>query len=195
MKFIVYNGPDVINVVNTLNNSGYSLSNFTNYFGFLLNIENSKVLINLESKTFSLFIYTNEIFPIVKGSDIKTFDNSNEVFEFLGLSFINTIYDAMHPGYYVVINNENDIYYGVILDKSHILCFNAQGQMTKYIIKYTDDKSDKIMKICKPSDKFFKAKDIDNMEIVWERQKPKVKKSIADIEKALNLEPGTLEIL
>ena len=51
------------------------------------------------------------------------------------------------------------------------------------------------MKICKPSDKFFKAKDIDNMEIVWERQKPKVKKSIADIEKALNLEPGTLEIL
>ena len=195
MKFIVYNGPDVINVVNTLNNSGYSLSNFTNYFGFLLNIENSKVLINLESKTFSLFIYTNEIFPIVKGSDIKTFDNSNEVFEFLGLSFINTIYDAMHPGYYVVINNENDIYYGVILDKSHILCFNAQGHMTKYIIKYTDDKSDKIMKICKPSDKFFKAKDIDNMEIVWERQKPKVKKSIADIEKALNLEPGTLEIL
>lgn len=195
MKFIVYNGPDVINVVNTLNNSGYSLSNFTNYFGFLLNIENSKVLINLESKTFSLFIYTNEILPIVKGSDIKTFDNSNELFEFLGLSFINTIYDAMHPGYYVVINNENDIYYGVILDKSHILCFNAQGQMTKYIIKYTDDKSDKIMKICKPSDKFFKAKDIDNMEIVWERQRPKVKKSIADIEKALNLEPGTLEIL
>lgn len=195
MKFIVYNGPDVINVVNTLNNSGYSLSNFTNYFGFLLNIENYKVLINLESKTFSLFIYTNEILPIVKGSDIKTFDNSNEVFEFLGLSFINTIYDAMHPGYYVVINNENDIYYGVILDVSHILCFNAQGQMLRYIVKYTDDKPDKIMKICKPSDKFFKAKDIDNMEIVWERQKPKVKKSIADIEKALNLEPGTLEIL
>lgn len=31
MKFIVYNGPDVLNVINTLNNSGYSLTNFANY--------------------------------------------------------------------------------------------------------------------------------------------------------------------
>lgn len=31
MKFIVYNGPDALNVITTLNNSGYSLSNFTNY--------------------------------------------------------------------------------------------------------------------------------------------------------------------
>lgn len=31
MKFIVYNGPDVLNVINTLNNSGYSLNNFANY--------------------------------------------------------------------------------------------------------------------------------------------------------------------
>lgn len=113
----------------------------------------------------------------------------------MNLTTINSIQDAMHPGYYVVINNEQETYYGVILDKSHILCFNAQGVMIKYIIKYTDDKPDKIMKICKPSDKYFKAKDIHNMEIVWERQKPKVKKTLADIEKELNLEPGTLEIL
>lgn len=138
---------------------------------------------------------TNEILSIVKGADVKSFDNSTNLFEYLSLVTINSIQDAMCPGYYVVINNEQETYYGVILDKSHILCFNAQGVMTKYIIKYTDDKPDKIMKICKPSDKYFKAKDIHNMEIVWERQKPKVKKTLADIEKELNLEPGTLEIL
>lgn len=195
MKFIVYNGPDVLNVINTLNNSDYSLNNFANYWTFLFNLENFKVLINNESKTFTLFINTNEILSIVKGSDVKSFDNSTRLFEYLNLTTINSIQDAMHPGYYVVINNEQETYYGVILDKSHILCFNAQGVMTKYIIKYTDDKPDKIMKICKPSDKYFKAKDIHNMEIIWERQKPKVKKTLADIEKELNLEPGTLEIL
>lgn len=194
MRFIVYNGPDVVNVINILDNSGYSLSNF-NYFTFILASENYKVLIDVESKTFTLFISTNEILSIVKGRDIKTVNNATSLMECLGISTINAIYDAMRPGYYVVLNNGDEIFYGVILDVSHILCFNAQGQMIKYIVKYTDDKPDKIMKICKPSDKFFKAKDIDNMEVVWERHKPKVKKSIADIEKALNLEPGTLEIL
>ena len=195
MKFIVYNGSDVLNVINTLNNSGYSLTNFANYWTFLFNWENFKVLINNESKTFTLFVSTNEILAIIKGSDVQSFDNSTSLFEYLSLTTINSMQDAMHPGYYVVINNEQETYYGVILDKSHILCFNAQGVMTKYIIKYTDDKPDKIMKICKPSDKYFKAKDIHNMEIMWERQKPKVKKTLADIEKELNLEPGTLEIL
>lgn len=194
MRFIVYNGPDVVNVINILDKSGYSLSNF-NYFTFILASENYKVLIDVESKTFTLFISTNEILSIVKGRDIKTVSNATSLMECLGISTVNAIYDAMRPGYYVVLNNGDEIFYGVILDVSHILCFNAQGQMIKYIVKYTDDKPDKIMKICKPSDKFFKAKDIDNMEVVWERHKPKVKKSIADIEKALNLEPGTLEIL
>lgn len=195
MRFIIYNGPDIINVINTLDNSGYSLSNFTNYFSFIFSTENHKVLIDTESKTFTLFVSTNEVLSIIKGRDVKTISNTTSLMEYLGISTINTIHDAMRPGYYVVLNNGDETFYGVILDVSHILCFNAQGQMIKYIIKYTDDKSDKIMKICKPSDKFFKAKDIDNMEIVWERKKSKVKKSIADIEKALNLEPGTLEIL
>ena len=195
MRFIVYNGPDIINVINMLDNSGYSLSNFNNYFTFIFAAENYKVLIDAESKTFTLFISTNEILSIVKGRDVKTISNTTSLMEYLGISNINTIHDAMRPGYYVVLNNGDETFYGVILDVSHILCFNAQGQMIKYIVKYTDDKPDKIMKICKPSDKFFKAKDIDNMEIVWERHKLKVKKSIADIEKALNLEPGTLEIL
>lgn len=195
MKFIIYNGSDVIHTVNTLNDAGYSLNNFSNYWNFLLNFGDYKILINTETKTFFLFITTNEILPIVKGADVKVFDNTTLLMDYLGLGVINSIYDAMCPGYYVVISNDQEIFYGVILDRAHILCFNAQGQMIKYIIKYTDDKPDKIMKICKPSDKFFKAKDIDNMEIIWERQKPKVQKSIADIEKALNLEPGTLEIL
>lgn len=195
MRFILYNGADIINAISALDNSGYSLNNFTNYFSFLINVEDHKVLIDTEYKTYTLFLSTNEILSIVKGRDVKTISNITSLMEYLGISTINTIYDAMRPGYYVVLNNGDEIFYGVILDVSHILCFNAQGQMIKYIIKYTDDKPDKIMKICKPSDKFFKAKDIDNMEVVWERQKPKVKKSIADIEKALNLEPGTLEIL
>lgn len=195
MKYIVYNGPDVLNVINTLNDSGYSLTNFTNYWGFLLNWENYKVLINIEAKSFTMFTSTTEILPIVKGSDVRTFENSIQLMEYLGLTSINSLQDAMQPGYYVIVNNEQETYYGVILDKSHILCFNAQGVMTKYIVKYTDDKPDKIMKICKPSDKYFKAKDIHNMEVVWERQKPKVKKTLSDIEKELNLEPGTLEIL
>lgn len=195
MRFIIYNGPDIVNVINSLDNSGYSLSNLSNYFSFIFATENHKILIDTESKIFTLFISTNEILSIVKGRDVKTISNTASLMEYLGISTINTIYDAMRPGYYVVLDNGDEIFYGVILDVSHILCFNAQGQMIKYIIKYTDDKSDKIMKICKPSEKFFKAKDINNMEIVWERKKPKVKKSIADIEKALNLEPGTLEIL
>lgn len=195
MKYIVYNGPDVFNVINTLNDSGYSLTNFTNYWGFLWNWENYKVLINVEAKSFTMFTSTTEILPIVKGSDIRTFENSIQLLEYLGLTTINSLQGAMQPGYYVVVSNAQETYYGVILDKSHILCFNAQGIMIKYIVKYTDDKPDKIMKICKPSDKYFKAKDIHNMEVVWERQKPKVKKTLADIEKELNLEPGTLEIL
>lgn len=31
MKFIIYNGSDVIHTVNTLNDAGYSLNNFSNY--------------------------------------------------------------------------------------------------------------------------------------------------------------------
>ena len=48
MRFIVYNGPDIVKVINTLNNSGYSLSNFTNYFSFLFATENHKILIALK---------------------------------------------------------------------------------------------------------------------------------------------------
>ena len=52
MRFIIYNGPDIVNVISTLDNSGYSLSNLTNYFSFIFATENHKVLIDVETKTF-----------------------------------------------------------------------------------------------------------------------------------------------
>ena len=91
MRFIIYNGPDIVNVVNSLDNSGYSLSNFTNYFSFIFAAENIKILIDTESKTFTLFVATNEILSIVKGRDVKTISNTTSLMEYLGISTINTI--------------------------------------------------------------------------------------------------------
>ena len=85
MRFIVYNGPDIVNVINSLDNSGYSLSNLSNYFSFLFATENHKILIDTESKLFTLFISTNEILSIVKGRDVKTISNTASLMEYLGI--------------------------------------------------------------------------------------------------------------
>lgn len=194
MQFIVYKGADLIPVLNFLYQLGYKLTEFYNYWNFIINPDDYKVLVNIEAKSFTLFCKTNEILPIVKGKDVKSFDDFNSFMNVLGCTSNNTFQVNLYPGYYVVIDKGDSLVYGIVIDPKHILYFDKKGSNIKYLANFTDTAPYKIIKVCKPSDTYYQAKDIDMMDIVWQRPKDKVKRSIADIEKALDLEPGTLEI-
>lgn len=93
----------------------------------------------------------------------------------------------LKPGYYVVFNKDNVTYYGIVLSNYRIIYFTSKGQLMGYCSTKCD-----IKKIYKPGT-YYALTDLDQMELVWEAPK-KVTKSISEIEKALGLEPGTLEI-
>lgn len=194
MQFIVYKGTDLVPVLNFLNQLGYNLTEFYNYWNFIINPDGFKILVNIENKSFTLFSKTTDILPIVKGKDVKSFDDFNAFANALGFTNNVEFHTNLHPGYYVVIDKGDSLAYGIVIDTKHILYFDKKGSNVKYLANFTDTEPYKIIKICKPSDIYYQAKDIDMMDIVWQRPKDKVKRSIADIEKALNLEPGTLEI-
>ena len=100
---------------------------------------------------------------------------------------IESKFARLKPGYYVVFNKDNVIYYGIVLSNYRIIYFTSKGQLMGYCSTKCD-----IKKIYKPGT-YYALTDLDQMELVWEAPK-KVTKSISEIEKALGLEPGTFEI-
>lgn len=102
--------------------------------------------------------------------------------------------DVTKPGYIVELKINESTYFGIILDSKTIVYVNKQGAIKGYINNYTENIPYKIIAIYKPTIEHFKLSDYQNMSVVWEQTKPKIKKSKSEIEKELGLEPGTLEI-
>ena len=68
---------------------------------------------------------------------------------------------------------------------SLVFCFNSPKNGSFYQVK----------KIFVPTPHCFKLSDYTKMDVAWPKVKNKVvKKTIAEVEKELGLEPGTLEI-
>lgn len=191
--YIIYNGNKIIDVFNILNKENYDLTKFNDYWSWLINFSDYKILINTISKTFTLFLSSNDILPIVKGHYVKSINDFDELMNILGFN-MSTFKTFINSGNYIILEKLNQIYYGIIINHTHAMIFDSTGNNISYISNFTENEPYKILKVCKPSDIYFKVKDIDNMEVLWERPKNRVKKSISEIEKELNLEPGTLEI-
>jgi hypothetical protein len=191
MRFIIYKGSNLDEAITLLNDKEFSLINTTDMFAFLFGNYELKLLVDMEKKSYYIFTSINSILEYVKGRDVITCENIDE--------FRNVLYPVkcslapFAPGYYVKLQGE-DIYYGIIVDAKHMIYFDKSGNKVKYLRNYTTDHPFKILEIRKPTDDFFKFNDMDQMPIIWTRPAEKVKKTIADIEKELNLTPGTLEI-
>lgn len=100
--------------------------------------------------------------------------------------------DPFYPGRVIRIQVGTEVCFGILLTESKCIYFNEQGQIKGYATNLNLE-SDKILGIYEPTEEHYKVQDYKNMDVIWER-KNNVKKSIAEIEKELGLDPGTLEI-
>lgn len=97
----------------------------------------------------------------------------------------------LNPGYYVVLKKDTTIYYGVVLSNGYIMYFTSTGSIVGYCAPNSSNIT--VLKVYKPTEYNFTLNSLDYMDLIYEAPK-KVTKSISEIEKALGLEPGTLEI-
>lgn len=103
--------------------------------------------------------------------------------------------NAIQPGRIVELEINNQCYLGIVLTSKTIMYVNSKGEIKGYINNFTMDQPYKINRIFTPTTNVFKLKDYKRMPIVWKRpERVVIKKSIKEIEAALGLEPGTLEI-
>lgn len=105
----------------------------------------------------------------------------------------NNPLDNVKPGDILRVEYKNTIMLGILLTNSTAILFNSTD--IKYISNFTLDSPYKIISIRRPSDKHYRLDDFMNMELIWDRGPIKVEKTIAEIEKELGLEAGSLSII
>lgn len=101
------------------------------------------------------------------------------------------------PGRIVQFENAGMIRYGIVLSNGTVMHFSGSNLAASgYINNITEDRPYRVVRILKPTSKYYNLKDVSNMEVAWERKvcKPKVTKTITEIEKELGLAPGSLVI-
>lgn len=101
------------------------------------------------------------------------------------------------PGRIVQFENAGMIRYGIVLNNGTVMHFSGSNLAASgYINNITEDRPYRVVRILKPTSKYYNLKDVSNMEVAWERKvrKPKVTKTITEIEKELGLAPGSLVI-
>ena len=89
------------------------------------------------------------------------------------------------------------IRYGIVLSNGTVMHFSGSNLAASgYINNITEDRPYRVVRILKPTSQYYNLKDVINMEVAWERKvrKPKVTKTITEIEKELGLAPGSLVI-
>ena len=101
--------------------------------------------------------------------------------------------DNICPGFILDLNIGNELIHGVVLANKALMLIDPRTHTVKgYLKEYTDTVPYIIERIRKPIINCYKY--TSDMPIVWERKKIKKEMTIADIEKALGLELGTLII-
>ena len=109
----------------------------------------------------------------------------------------DAFHTALVPGRIIQFENSGVVRFGIILSNGTVMHFTGNNlSAAGYINNITEDTPYRVVKILKPTSKYYNLKDINNMEVAWERKvvKPKVTKTVSEIEKELGLAPGTLTI-
>ena len=109
----------------------------------------------------------------------------------------SSFYKELVPGRIVQFENAGMIRYGIVLSNGTVMHFSGSNLAASgYINNITEDRPYRVVRILKPTSKYYNLKDVSNMEVAWERKvrKPKVTKTITEIEKELGLAPGSLVI-
>lgn len=109
----------------------------------------------------------------------------------------SSFYKELVPGRIVQFENAGMIRYGIVLSNGTVMHFSGSNLAASgYINNITEDRPYRVVRILKPTSQYYNLKDVNNMEVAWERKvrKPKVTKTITEIEKELGLAPGSLVI-
>lgn len=106
----------------------------------------------------------------------------------------NKFEQELVPGRILLFKINNELFFGILLTSGTLIKIDSSGKVRGYINNFSSTSPYEILKIVEPTKDFFQLKDYDKMKVVWEI-KPKLKKTIAEIEKELNLEPGSLTII
>lgn len=101
--------------------------------------------------------------------------------------------DNVCPGFILDLNIGKELIHGVVLANKALMLIDPKTHLVKgYLKEYTDTVPYIVERIRKPITNCYKY--TSDMPVVWERKKTKKEMTIADIEKALGLESGTLII-
>lgn len=106
----------------------------------------------------------------------------------------NKFEQELVPGRILLFKINNELFFGILLTSGTLIKIDSSGKVRGYINNFSSTSPYEILKIVEPTKDFFQLKDYDKMKVIWEI-KPKLKKTIAEIEKELNLEPGSLTII
>lgn len=101
---------------------------------------------------------------------------------------------ALKPGNIAIMKQGETKMCGIILPNQTMIKVSADGKVTGYMNQFTANSPLVIEAIYRPTKEHYALHDYRNMHLVWKRSAEKVKKSIKEIEEALGLTPGSLEI-
>lgn len=123
----------------------------------------------------------------VDNSPKESVDSDNDDFNVNGVMNVP-------PGLYVDLNVDGKDIVGVSLANNILLLIDVENtNVLGYLKDYTANIPYKIKSIRKPLSNDYKISS-NTLPVLWTSLIAKKKMSIRDIEKALNLEPGSLEI-
>lgn len=167
-------------------------------------VNNYGLLIDIVNKVFCVINYNDLPFinHINKFLKVPVISNIDELLKKIPYkegnqksSSNNTFESALIPGRIIVFEDGDKIRYGFIIKSNIIVYVNSKGEIQGYLKNFTKDSPYKINRILIPTDEKFKLTECSEMLVAWKRKDPIiVKKTKEEIEKALGLEPGTLEI-
>lgn len=100
--------------------------------------------------------------------------------------------NILHPGRIIRFKKGDEIYLGVLLTETTCVYFNNEAKIKGYGTNLNLN-YDGLLGVYQPTTEHYRIQDYQNMIVIWER-KCTIKKSIAEIEKELGLDPGMLEI-
>lgn len=126
--------------------------------------------------------------------------NKNKEDNVTNTNLTNAFKAEFLPGRIVRLEIRGQKYFGFILSSKTIAYVNYKGELKGYLNDclntFTVDCPYKIYQILIPTASCYQLKDYGRMQVAWPKIEKKitVKKTIAEIEKELGLDPGTLEI-
>lgn len=127
-------------------------------------------------------------FPMVSDNDIEKREPCD------CLENVDIPFDPV-PGTYVDLDINGKHIVGVVLHNKTLLLIDPDNHAVQgYLANYTSTVPYKAMSIRIPNNNDYKYSS-DTIPVIWKAKDDSVNMSIADIEKALNIKPGSLNII